>query len=284
MVNKFRTGKEAWAYTPSGKKDRASYKKLKKLKWDYNLEKAAMQRTAEIAYRFAHTRPNGTQCNTASEEIGYNGRDYYSNRYSGENIAYASWNIGSSYLIEMWKETKEPYSGQGHRRNMLSDVHTGFACAICHVGDFTFSAQEFSVTDNYGKKSKANNKTKTVKVNTEYKYAKSNKATVNGDDVSFKTTLPGSTKVVSAEHNNGTLILSWNRSTLTDGYLIQISKTKSGKYKTVKTIKNPDTLNAELKGLKKGDTLYIKVVPYRKNYNGKKLTPDSISPFKFKIK
>lgn len=35
------------------------------LMWDYELEKAAIQRAAEIAILFSHDRPNGTQCFTA---------------------------------------------------------------------------------------------------------------------------------------------------------------------------------------------------------------------------
>ena len=54
-INSFRTGKNAWYYNESGKK--VKLKNLKKLSYDYKLEKAAMKRAAEIKYSFSHTRP-----------------------------------------------------------------------------------------------------------------------------------------------------------------------------------------------------------------------------------
>ena len=75
MVNEFRTGNEAW-YWNSDDQTKTTCKNLKKLKYDYELEKAAMQRAMEIALNFSHTRPDGTSCFTA-----------YSYTSAGENIA-----------------------------------------------------------------------------------------------------------------------------------------------------------------------------------------------------
>ena len=64
LVNDFRTGRyidggqsAVWAYAPNGSVDTASYKNLGELKYDYELEKAAMQRAMEIALQFSHERP-----------------------------------------------------------------------------------------------------------------------------------------------------------------------------------------------------------------------------------
>ncbi len=276
MVNKFRTGKEAWAYNYKNKKDYASYKNLRKLKWDYKLEKAAMQRAAEIAYMFEHERPNGKICFTAGDEVGHSD-------YSGENIAYASWRIGSDYLISMWKETNCKYAGQGHRRNMLNSGHTGFASAIVRVGGYTFGVQEFSRAESFGDKTKANNKTKTAKVNTRFIYASTRKRTIPGTQVTFKTALPGEAKVTSASFDGSNLILNWNRASLAEGYYIYISTSKNGKYIKKKTVKDGDVVSASISGYKQGETVFIKVVPYRKDYNRKKISPKNSSIFKYTI-
>ena len=59
MINEFRTGSDAWAWN-SDNSEKIYYTGLSELQYDYELEKAAMQRAAEIAVLFAHTRPDGT--------------------------------------------------------------------------------------------------------------------------------------------------------------------------------------------------------------------------------
>ena len=63
-VNDFRTGSEAWAWDSSNTQ-KVQYTGLNTLIYDYELEKVAMQRAAEIAISFSHTRPNGETCFTA---------------------------------------------------------------------------------------------------------------------------------------------------------------------------------------------------------------------------
>lgn len=123
LVNDFRTGDEAWYYDQNNNKVSAG--NLGKLSWDYGIEKAAIQRAAETAIIFAHTRPNGESCVTA-----------YPSRYTGENLA-AGHNTASA-TMEQWKETNEGYSGQGHRRNMLGSSYTTFA-----VGHVTFNGYDY---------------------------------------------------------------------------------------------------------------------------------------------
>ncbi len=121
-INSFRTGKEAWYYKTEGSNAKVKVKNLKKLKYDYKLEKITMQRAAEIVVSFDHTRPNGQSCFSAYPS---------SYRAAGKNLA-----MGTAYYMtvaetmDLWKETQYSYNGQGHRRNMLSKYFTcvGVAC------------------------------------------------------------------------------------------------------------------------------------------------------------
>lgn len=125
LVNAFRTSGDAWYYgkpNDEGFEEKVSVTGLQPLQYDYELEKVAMQRAAEIAIHFAHTRPDGTECWTAYEKVGSFG-------YKAENIA--AGRITAAATFEQWKEENEPYAGQGHRRNMLSSSVTTFA--IGHV-------------------------------------------------------------------------------------------------------------------------------------------------------
>lgn len=132
LVNDFRTGSEAWAWNEDNTK-KVKYENLGKLTYDYGLEKVAMQRAAEIAIIFAHERPNGKSCFTAYKLKGT----------CGENIAV---DCDDDYrnIFGLWKEDKEDYYGQGHRRNMLNAdfKYIGIACA--YVGDISFWVQEFN--------------------------------------------------------------------------------------------------------------------------------------------
>ena len=121
-LNKFRTTKKVWQWNPGNKSktyfNTKASNKLKALKKDAALEKTAKIRAKEIATKFSHTRPNGKSCFTA----------YPSYSWKGENIAYG-YNSAKA-VTEAWKETKEKYNGQGHRRNMLNKNFNavGIAC------------------------------------------------------------------------------------------------------------------------------------------------------------
>ena len=95
--------------------------KLSELTYDYELEKAAMTRAAEIALYYSHTRPDGSAWSTA-----------YSGSVRAENIA-----VGyetASAAFNGWLEENENYAGQGHRRNMLKGDITaiGLGHVICN--------------------------------------------------------------------------------------------------------------------------------------------------------
>ncbi|MBQ4364798.1 MAG: hypothetical protein II804_00865 [Clostridia bacterium] len=130
MVNDFRTGSDAW-YWNNDDTTKFSASGLKTLSYDYELEQIAMQRAAELALQFSHTRPNGKLC-----------FDAYGERNSAaENIAAGQ--KSAQEVHDDWREDNEPYLGQGHRRNLLSaDVEAvGFGCV--EYGGMTYWAEAF---------------------------------------------------------------------------------------------------------------------------------------------
>lgn len=82
-----------------------------------DLTEIAMQRAEEIATQgmngMSHTRPNGQSCFSLT----VNGTSSFA-----ENIAAGQTDANSVFLS--WREDNLPYSGQGHRRNMLGDYTT----------------------------------------------------------------------------------------------------------------------------------------------------------------
>ena len=171
-INAFRTSeKDAWCWDM-----RDSTKQpcsTTELEYDYELERVAMQRAAEIALSYDHTRPNGKACFTAYPS-GYRGM--------GENIAagYAS----AAEVFDGWKEENESYAGQGHRRNMLSAKFK--AVGIGHVvyQGCHYWVQEFGDRVKNGAASGANDDTQIVDVDVASSYITAVKT--NLDDVSLK--------------------------------------------------------------------------------------------------
>ncbi len=153
-INNFRTGKDAWYYSETGSKVKCD--DLKKLTYDYQLEKIAMQRAMELAVVFSHTRPNGQSCFSLCPS---------SYMMLGENIAMGT----DTYMtvdttFEMWQETDYGYEGQGHRRNMLSEGFTCIGIACFEIDGDRYWVQEFGNPNSGAKKTKACNKTKTKKI------------------------------------------------------------------------------------------------------------------------
>ena len=154
MVNSFRTGSEAWYWNESNS-EKIYKNNLSKLEYDYNLEAIAMQRAAEIAVSFSHTRPDGTSCFTAFSGSG--------NTYYGENIA-AGYTSASSAFVA-WREDNEKYSGQGHRRNMLNANFTQIGIGHAYVNGRHYWVQEFGNKNSGVAKTAAEDGYKTVKIN-----------------------------------------------------------------------------------------------------------------------
>jgi len=76
------------------------------LQYDYKLEEYAMQRAAEIATFFSHTRPDGRYFSTVFAEHGI------TYRYSGENIAWGQ--RSPEEVVTAWMNSA------GHRANILN--------------------------------------------------------------------------------------------------------------------------------------------------------------------
>lgn len=118
------------------------------LKYDYTLEKIAMQRACELVYLYEHQRPNGSSVFTTYSDYGYDSKG------KGENIAQITQNKNTvnnaADVHKAWREDNEYYAGQGHRRAMLDPRYT--AVGIAHIYYFDgaqyihFWAEEFGTT------------------------------------------------------------------------------------------------------------------------------------------
>ena len=126
---------DAW-YWDSSDTEKITVSGLRPLVYDYSLERVAMQRAAELAAYYSHTRPNGERCFTAyTEEFDFGGM--------GENIAYGY--ESADAVFEGWAEEDKPYAGQGHRRNMLNSGFRSVGVGCFECDGILFWAQEFPV-------------------------------------------------------------------------------------------------------------------------------------------
>ena len=132
MINAFRTGDEAfyWNETDTATVDSRG----EPLAYSYALEEIAMQRAAEIALSFSHTRPDSTRCFTALASDG--------TRSWGENIAAGTATANAAFTL--WREDDKNYAGQGHRRNMLSTRFQTVGVGHAVLDGVHFWVQEFS--------------------------------------------------------------------------------------------------------------------------------------------
>ena len=102
MINEMRTSStDAW-YWKQDDTTKTYCTNLQPLQYDYDLEKTAMQRAAEIAIIYSHTRPNNKDTFSAF----YENSVYYT--YAGENIA-AGYGTADS-VNDGWREDNEPVS------------------------------------------------------------------------------------------------------------------------------------------------------------------------------
>ena len=121
LTNNFRAD-NPWYFDANGQKQQCG--NLPALAYDYRLERVAMIRAAEIVTSFSHTRPGGgTSSSMVIDSLGMTAW--------GENIATGQ--TSANEVVEAWKETNEPYNGQGHRRNMLGIGTTFTSIGVGHV-------------------------------------------------------------------------------------------------------------------------------------------------------
>ena len=123
MINEARTNSEYTWYWNMDDTTKTYCTDLKELKYDYDLERVAMKRAAEIALSYDHERPIGGKVWDIYKQ------ENISSYYTGENIA-AGQTTASQVNFD-WREDDKTYAKQGHRRNMLSSE---FNCVgIGHV-------------------------------------------------------------------------------------------------------------------------------------------------------
>ena len=154
-INAFRTGSDAW-YWNSSDTEKVQATGLGELVYDYELEKVAMQRAAEIAIYWDHTRPDGSSTWSAYSDFGY------ATGAKGENIAAGYANANSAFVG--WREDNDKYIGQGHRRNMLGSGFKAIGIACVTVNGTKYWVQEFSSNTPSGSATVANDSATPVTV------------------------------------------------------------------------------------------------------------------------
>ena len=139
MINEMRTSStDAW-YWKQDDTSKTYCTNLQPLQYDYDLEKTAMQRAAEIAIIYSHTRPNNKDTFSAF----YENSVYYT--YAGENIA-AGYGTADS-VNDGWREDNELYAGQGHRRNMLNSKFNCVGIGHVYYNGFHYWVENFAYRD-----------------------------------------------------------------------------------------------------------------------------------------
>ncbi|MCD7884659.1 MAG: CAP domain-containing protein [Lachnospiraceae bacterium] len=255
LINNFRTGDNAWYWNSSNSK-KVYCSGLSKLTYDYDLEEMAMQRAAEIAYQFSHTRPDGSSC------LSINGEYNYICYVSGENIAYGS--TTAAGVFEDWLEEYQKYAGQGHRRLMLSKRATSIGIGHAVRGGVHYWVLLFTASKNTSTKTAATNGTVRVSI-------KVPKAEATAAKAVQKSTC----KITSITNSTSGIKLKWSKVSDASGYYIY-RKIESSEYEKIDTITDSstvtwtDTETGEyyLSGYK----FTYKVVPYRGVYTGKYTT------------
>ena len=137
MINEMRTSStDAW-YWNEDDTTKTTCSALSELAYDYDLERLAMKRAAEIALSYSHTRPNGGRSFSIYSEEGITNW-----RALGENIAAG---YLSAEAVNMgWREDNENYVGQEHRRNMLSADFNCVGIGHVYYNGYHYWVEEFA--------------------------------------------------------------------------------------------------------------------------------------------
>ena len=118
------------------------------LTMDAALTEIAMQRAAELAIHYDHTRPDGREMKTVYGDFGYTWKNDY-----GENISFTT--VVDDLSTEDKDESADDvYQGwvdsPGHFNNMMSIQFGKVGVGCFRVGDRSFWVQVFDGTDNAG--------------------------------------------------------------------------------------------------------------------------------------
>lgn len=139
LVNKFRTEGNPW-YWDEKDETKIQCDGLAELVYDYDLEKIAIQRAAEIVRKFSHTRPMGENRASILGEYGY------ASICSGENIAFGFNTFEDAFNAFLEEDAK--YEDQGHRRNMLGDGYNRIGIGHIIYNNTHYWVQEFAGSEN----------------------------------------------------------------------------------------------------------------------------------------
>ena len=136
MINEMRTDSfDAWCWNEDNE-TKTRYDNLNELAYDYDLEKIATKRAAELALLFDHGRPNGESFFSIYEEEGI------TYRAAGENIAMGY--RTAEAVNAAWREDGESYNGQGHRRNMLNPKFNCVGIGHVYLDGCHYWVEEFA--------------------------------------------------------------------------------------------------------------------------------------------
>ena len=136
MINEMRTDSfDAWCWNEDNE-TKTRYDNLNELAYDYDLERIATKRAAELALLFDHGRPNGESFFSIYEEEGI------TYRAAGENIAMGY--RTAEAVNAAWREDGEPYNGQGHRRNMLNPKFNCVGIGHVYLDGCHYWVEEFA--------------------------------------------------------------------------------------------------------------------------------------------
>ena len=136
MINEMRTDSfDAWCWNEDNE-TKTRYDNLNELAYDYDLERIATKRAAELALLFDHGRPNGESFFSIYEEEGI------TYRAAGENIAMGY--RTAEAVNAAWREDGESYNGQGHRRNMLNPKFNCVGIGHVYLDGCHYWVEEFA--------------------------------------------------------------------------------------------------------------------------------------------
>ena len=179
MINEMRTNPyDTWCWDAYDN-EKIPCPNLEELKYDYDLERVAMKRAAEIALSYEHERPMGGKVWDIYNEENINWLA------AGENIS-----VGHTTAAEAnlgWREDDEPYAGQGHRRNMLSSDYNCVGIGHVYYNGVHYWVEVFANRPEINTTEiPANDSTETVSVSVDKKKIKTVDVTFDQDAYSLR--------------------------------------------------------------------------------------------------
>ena len=272
MINEARTDSNYAWYWNKDDTTKTYCENLQPLQYDYDLERAAMQRAAEIAVIYDHRRPDDRDTFTV-----YGENSVTSYTRMGENIA-AGYETAASVNYG-WREDDEPYGGQGHRRNMLSDKFNCVGIGHVYYGGTDYWVENFAYRKEVNTTAVSANeteKTLTIPVVTskitkfDITFDKEEYSLKTGESTSFSISNPEI--VVDGHWGYSTYIPVTDTPDLTidDSAVATLSDTG-----IINGISEGDTtISASLYGLTSGKTAAVKVHDCKNHWDNGKITVD----------